>query len=1120
MPNTETTLKLSGASVESIGAVITQIVKSFDEDEQNRKDLREIISRRLKGNKRVRDDFIQWLKSGDFTSDLPWLAQVREGETTYEVLEQAALSCLQVMVMAYLPGTRYFQGAYIHSCLWDGTSLKSIKSAFRVPHLSGAVGWMTSRALNTEDPYVVIPDAQLDLRGRVAVPDLHLGNRSVLGFPVSLIANNKELASISGFVFFSHPVPGIFPQPSGHKSDAEKRLAEVFANIRRVNESAIASAIESFIFRRYGKSVLAAQLNPSDARRVPLLALSDDDPTGFLVSILFESDSEGNLKSECEISESVLLETTAWLLRIASIYPEKWAPRFVEHMMQLGQLIEKTDTLRKVPMMWFSRGDSSGIRKLYPPGSDLPPALANPTGYFDQTPPDAPDASQSPDGRGNIRQAMADAMALFGTHGDATRQADLVIPIYAEERERLDLMGFFRINCDASAIKDASQVPAAFHNLWRELKRIQDLMNPEAARLFLAVEQSLLDASHAKEEEPEGHAEQVQRIKLCTDTLNILSDWLAKKMHRLLSPLLPEEAAFSRPALTALAQQERLICFALDTLMPNAQLIEDFNKWTERCNAFSGEPASQSKASLPEVTFISFWPRLKLPIISGVTQEMRGDSVTDEDVFSPLMLSDPGLLRMLALMAPLLAEGEKIDMGPGRDLSKNKRGWEGVHFGIPASPGIIKLEVERRRGDGLVIDVKWEWRAQPQPLKYSARIKWNYRDAESQSRNFGGHAVSNIPGIVAHRIGENVLANLKLKPKKGRMHDLRNLGVDASEDLNILDFIGSSDAKGLQDQIGHLQRAMLYDESEAASWRLIALPASSSSPLTFLSALYNERIKRPSVLAFRDFAFANAKAFYSARLYDAQREAAEDYTHNLGAIAHGYKGPIRELKAAMNQAKSLFYEEKNMDVDFVSEEMKKLYTMVSQAKVLASDAIYYARRRTDPRPFETHPLSAVQEEIEAVIQALDLPNEPRVEFLKAEPDGEMEVKVRYVPNYWRHMLAKLVDNAIYHSTEMTGVRAFIEPEVDAERVVLRISNLVSAEHLDSRVERVHRGLVDGMPNIAEAEPNSKEENHGYGLLEAYNCCRLLGIGAKVEKIEAESKLVVSLDASGMIVRSN
>src|ERR1041384_3495865 len=256
MSKSESPLSPTGTSIETIETLVEAMVdslKKFDRGLENNR-FHDLVSRELLKDKTPTplSEFREWLPD-DLKA--PSLAEIQSttGNVSESVLRDAAWEALQVVVLAYLPGSRYFQGAFIYSHIHNSGDLKSIKSAFRVPHLSGTVGWMTAHLLASKDPYVVLTDAQLDLRGRVAVPDLRLGNRAVLGFPVSLKVGNTDLASISGFVFFSHPVPGVFPD------NPDEGLGKLFADIRNQYEIALASAIENYIFRRSGKSVLTQQ---------------------------------------------------------------------------------------------------------------------------------------------------------------------------------------------------------------------------------------------------------------------------------------------------------------------------------------------------------------------------------------------------------------------------------------------------------------------------------------------------------------------------------------------------------------------------------------------------------------------------------------------------------------------------------------------------------------------------------------------------------------------------------------------------------------------------------------------------------------------------------------------
>jgi hypothetical protein len=1097
----EATDNQSGTSVESIKTIVDQMLGYLEEKYKD--DLSKLVSQRLKGARAI-GEFKNWLKRGNFTSNLTWIEQLKADKVDQEILKEAAWDCLQVVVLAYLPGPRYFQGAYIYSKLREPQNLKQIKREFKVPHLSGAVGWMSAYLLNSQDSYVVLHDAQLDLRGRVAVADLRLGNRAVLGFPVSINAGNKDLASISGFMFFSHPVPGIFPQPSD-----KNKLSEAFEEIRKLHESALASAIENYIFRRYGNSALSEQGKSKEAVRTPLLTLSSDDPTGFLVSLLFESNPTGALSAECEVNEDVFLETTAWHLRVASTYPEKWAPGFVQHMRRLGDLIEGPNIHRRAPLVWYSRGGASSVQRLYPPESiseeDIDYLAASLNRPAQMTSSNEQSIARTEERPRVIKEAITDIMALYGARSGPANQADLVVPIYIEQEGSTSSLGFFRINCDASAIRDDTKMESAFHNLWRVLKKIHDEINPEIARLILALEEELYKPATSYSEHPDKitKSEEVQHVKLWVDTSHLINEWLARQMHILVWQLTSTEEFHITPKEFNL--QEDLIRFALRSLsIPvNEELTRAFISCSNKYKDLLTVRPSQIVDQLPEITFVSFWSRMKLPVLNNIANLVAGKESPAEEEFGSLLLDDPGLLRMLTILAPMLDPGETIDLGPSRNPLKTDK-WKDIDFGVPTDTDIAELKVRRSPEDtDLALDIVWKRGSQ-----HNIRLRWDYTNPAAQTRNLSGLAISNAPRTVARRLGENILAGLEMKLQPDRLAKLKDSNFK-NEYWNISDFVVSTDHEGLDRQLGFFERVMLYDESDSPGWRILPIPV-SSHPLVFVAALCDKKIKRPAVLAFRDFALANARAFYIAREYDAQREAVEEYARNLSAIAHGYKGPLRQLGFAVGDAKKLILENSKWQV--VDAEMEKLEKMVNSAKQLATDAISYAWRNATPILIETQSWRDMSDQIHQVIQALDRPRSPKVEF-DQRIFGE-HVKVDSSPQLLRHLLSKLIDNGLEHGDDdpnhSTPFKVFLRPEIKERRFILRISNFVFSENLAEVSDRIRVCLTNGFPYVTEEGPNFSGRNRGFGLIEAYNCCNLLGIDPEVDADEEVSQLVISL----------
>lgn len=1098
MPEPESENKKNPTTVEPIEGVIEQMLASLKEKKECVDELCDRVAEKLK-NRLVLDEFKQWLGKDSIrpSSDLPWIELLRPEAVKDAAFGGAAWDCLQVVVLAYLPGPRYFQGIYIYSNLHDHTSLKRMKESFQVPHLSGALGWMSACSLNPNnkehDSYVTIYDAQLDLRGRSAVPDLWLGDRSVLGFPVSIKIGNRELASISGFVFFSHPVPGVFPEPS----DEKRGLSKAFTDVRKMYESALASTIESHIFRDYSKFILTSREKPKESERIPLLRLSDDDPTGFLVSILFESGPTGALSVECEINEDVFLETMSWYLRVASMYPEKWEPKFVRHLRRLGDLIEGANVHHLVPIVWYSPGEKQAVQNLYPAGipkedREHLAALLNQTTHE----PDMPQLKQRP---GGVRGGLADISNLYRVASVHSRHFDLVVPIYCERESSTISLGFFRFNCDASDIRDAGKVESAFQNLWRALKETHDEINADIARLIFALEEGRYNSGTSHSRQPKGkkRSTEVQHIRLWMDASHLISEWLAWQMQRLVLHLTTSEPTPEQPP----GPDEELISFALKAFPSphNEKLEREFNSCSSKWGELLNRPMDPFVNPFPEITFITFWPRLKLPVLNDIAQIVRRKGPSAEEKFSGLLLEDPGLLRMLTILAPMLDPGEEVIWQSGGPRSNEN--WENLDFGVPTSGDITSLKVKGLSNvKSPALDITWE-----QTEEHHLRLRWDCEDGDAQ-RRYLGRAISVAPGTVARRLGKYILAGLEVKLQPNGLDELNDREFDRSRYYDILKFVDSPEREELKERIGWLERLMLYEARDAAGWRILRV---KEHPPAFLAVLCDQRVNRSAVLAFRDFALANARAFYVARENEAQREAAEDYNRSLYAVAHGYKAPIGQLVLAVSQAKAFI--SNNLDKQLVQTEMKKLEDMITSAETLAEDAMFYAWRKTEST-LKPQTWRDMRKQIELVIQAIDLPRSPRVQFDHGNLDEDAKVDIS--PYLWRHLLSKLIYNGLEHGIEdpkeSTSFEVFLRPEIIEQRLVLSISNFVSAEKQEEAVTRVRTGLKDGQLELKKGEPSAPRKKHGYGLIEAYTCCRLLRIEAKVEANKKASQLVISL----------
>lgn len=1026
-----------------------------------------------------------------------WIKSLDSGPPAKSLSSEIALNCLQAVVLAYLPGPRYFEGAYIASQLHKPDRLDALKHSFWVPHLSGTVGWMTANLLHPKTPpgasYVALNDAQVDLRGRVAVSDLWLGNRSVAGFPVGVGAGKQDLASISGFVFFSHPLKGLFSGPLKNGNENTTAIPKAFREVKRLYESTLATAIESYLLRRYGMSILDASKHPKIPQSVQLATLSGNDPTGFLASIHFQSDPTGRLHAECHVNENAFLEAVAQYLRFATVFPARWSTEFLDHMMALGKLLEQTDFGASVPMAWYPQSSTQEVAQFYPPE-----VLSTLTSRLQAT-----GQQNSWDEwyvrRGDLKAnqvstALAELNELYGPASLGSRQADLVVPIWHEEPNRIPL-GFFRINCELKAnLKDAP-APQAFQAMWGVLERIHRSLGSAIGALLFQIEQQYVLLQNERPEQE--RTNRIRKIKLWFDLSYLISDWLAHQMHLLLD--VPENV------LTALEPDEKLIKFALTETFgeQRGQVLRDvFDNCAKALKLFRESPRRHQADSLPDLTFVSFWQYSRLVVIDKIEDLLTNSPA--EDKFAALLLRDPGLLRMLVLLALELDNNEEMDL-VGRDSARH--GGE-VDFGVPTSADISTLSVKKIEKRQTILEVRWSGTTGNNTNEEGAlRIYWTRMDGTSQVRTLGLHALAAVPGMVGRRLGHNLFTNsIRMQYRWSEKSKVPKESVGGKREIDkyhdILDFVQSPEGEA-ENRLRCLEKTLLGPKANpsSANWRILPL---SSDPDEFLAALCDSQVNRPTVLAFRDFALANAKAFHIARALDVQKAAAEEYSRNLSAVAHGYKGPIKSIDQALDAAAAAFNAKKKPAE--VSGQLIALQEMVRCTEVLAKDAIFYAWRKQIPwkiRPMRWRRRNT-KDSLEACLRtvktALHVPHK-RVINYSHEGLGDSvaeEIEVDSYPELWRHLLAKLVENALEHASSPTVT---LKASLDKAHIVISLSNPVKSDSLAESVQKVRETLQSGNPG--------KLKDHGYGLVEAHRCCELLQIEPDVKE-DAGSQLVILL----------
>jgi hypothetical protein len=191
--------------------------------------------------------------------------------------------------------------------------------------------------------------------------------------------------------------------------------------------------------------------------------------------------------------------------------------------------------------------------------------------------------------------------------------------------------------------------------------------------------------------------------------------------------------------------------------------------------------------------------------------------------------------------------------------------------------------------------------------------------------------------------------------------------------------------------------------------------------------------------------------------------------------------------------------------------------MVQATQELARDAIFYAWRRQTPwvttsmRWRRRGSKDSLEANLKIVINAFNLPLNKEIEYFQSDlPDKEAEeIEADSYPALWRHLLAKLVENALEHSDPDvripgTAPIVILKPVLASEEVkfALEIRNPVNANFLNDAVQKIGDALRNGNPGPVR--------DRGYGLIEAYKCCGLLGIVPDVYKDDAKSELVISL----------
>lgn len=1091
--------------------------------------------------KRIKDDFLGWLRRarsshGDQPSQLTeaverWLnarqrsirsrakavTWLEERLSNGQALQDGDLQSfvvlgLQTVLWTYLPATHEFRACLVRSNLLPRPVLETLRQSFRVPHKRGALNWMTdffiqsAKASGQEPSPVVLHDAALDLRGRVAAEDLILGDRSVIGFPIFSrdpegIRSPEDIdACLVGYLFFGYPAPGLF---DGFSPD-ERSLLKAVADVRRELVKDLAHALDIQLVEDFAISIREGPPHGSQGpRRRPLIALASHDPAGSLAYMLLEREGSNTEPRSCEINETAFMERVWDLYRLAEIFPSGWADPVVRHMQSYAGLVEQiTPPASPAPLAWLPRHQSHDhnalqeVQSYYPEtilgGLNLLIPGSSHTGqsWFDwhlnNYLKGAPVAANNVIQRG-LEQALSLYHSSSGSHNHP--HADLVVPITYIKDNSARVVGFLRFSCH-------SKFTPFGETIWEPNDRI-----PRFCKLFQVVAQ--------KKSELDGSLGQL---------IWLLSEHLQQSVCGTRASV--EVPAVQKEAFEALRLLcERITSYCTSALSDDSPTRLDLGivrqafahlpfSWTghnellqatEQSVRALGDALAKERPHLPLVTVVSLWPRVWHPVIKTVSPQ------SGSELLAELFTRDPGLPQLLTHLVSTPAwrkEGvfeafdgslsqrwrlvcdletdppsyspEKVQEGPTSGPTVGSTGCKHnrivLDLGLPARTSNLGYLNVKGKGNRMALS----WNHGQDQCKRQVELEW---DLDSESILLGG--ASYVPGAVSLRVE----AGLELHASV----TVQTNALETCEPGSLRSLLG--DADRLLERIDVLEQ--ILGDPSSLEWR----PAELDFGKAWLLALFDGSIERPVVNSFRNLALASATGQYRGRVLDETLANLEAYKRQQGSIGHGYGTAVKMAKDSLSR---IIHQVKtnNLTQESFCVILTHLQERLDAIELLANAAIAYARNVSTPLEKRLCTAEKVKENVEKVLRAFRSFDDRLLGAVAVEVAQQLDsIQVSLVEDLFIHGFARLVENAVRAATGVKNRQRAVGVTLRLADNYLEVAIANSADVVDLDY------LSASLEATGTACPPARGQLtwRGLGLLEACDCFKQQGITRVVER---------------------
>lgn len=1047
---------------------------------------------------------------------------------------------LQVVVWSYLPGTREFQGLLVRSSLLPDSILETLARSFRVPHKLGAVSWMTAefirrmQGLPTETPPapVTIHDAALDLRGRVAGEDLILGDRSVVGFPVLSGEPPWETGKIerhlSGFVFYSIPVPGLFESLDGQ---VECNSQSIFSLVADKFRTGLAHAIESHLLNEFGRFNLTAHIEAESGNTPrPILSLANrEDPTGFLAWILLEPRVHTEWAADLRISEAPFIENIWRLYDLLSVFPSRWADPIMLHMRDYADLVENA-SLAGGHMAYVPRHRASSSAVVRRVTEYYPPELTSTMNAFvdgDWCDLHLRKLLMHTDSccEDNVIRRQLDAavnLYLSQDQPEAYPHADLIVPVvYSDNLSGPCAILFIRFSCDASlspdgnALLDSDARMSRFRKLFNLLTINRPKLDKSVGGLLHQLDNDLRQV--AADDGLLGG--RVGIIKQMLDAQRLLLAWITASLTAALPTVLRDSPDFS-VVTQAFSYLDKPTPDRID------QPTNDYSKRLEDILVVVNDLARElatNRERLPLITVISSWPRTWRPVV----EELIEGSAED---LAELFSKDPGLPQLLTHLigvrhSPQMA-GVKVTPrdfsrrmrlvcprepdGPGKTHYVDERtqisselGDYVLDFGLPASDAdLAVLEIEATSES---TNIRWQGSTPSESATPKAvRLRWDYNPRKVRQLSFG--AASFVPGTITQRIRNALLPASGLTPNP----------TPITGEPGRLEAFVISKSPTFADHMENLQRSLFGvspDVRAPGKWLPLDLPPSEGSRRPRFVVLY-EPSDRPLVNAFQNVSMGYVRGDYLTLSRSLSAAQQRGFTDQRASISHAYLTPVEQLADTIRLVRDSRLLDSASSSQILTDLMEQCRSMVALADASVEFALYDSSR--------TPPITIRGEEfvvwIAKILAGFYSPMNPTVRGITIlNQDAVCRKTITVIKPLLMHGMAKLTENAVRAARRANGsvqISIFLE----GAHLVTRIANAA----VDPDWSRILDGLgaePSGLNAIDRSSSQGARVLTGrphLGLAEARFCFDKQGIRRVVRCAKQPFNVIVDLIIGGPV----